>query len=84
MSGLGLWNLNKEPDKAKRPDMSGLGAGHVRQEPLETILGVGYVWPGDFDDKINFNLLHFTNSPNGSLLIVRSSLDSNKICNPQF
>jgi hypothetical protein len=43
MSELGLWNLNKEPNKAERPDMFGLGAGHVRPEPLETGLGAGYV-----------------------------------------
>jgi hypothetical protein len=35
MSGLGLWNPNKEPDKAERPDMSGLGVGHVRVSSLE-------------------------------------------------
>jgi hypothetical protein len=29
MSGLDLWNPDKEQDKAERPDMSGLGAGHV-------------------------------------------------------
>jgi hypothetical protein len=43
MSGLDLWNLDKEPDKADRPDMLGLGAGHVRPEPLESGLGDGYV-----------------------------------------
>jgi hypothetical protein len=45
MSGLGLWNSDKELDKAERPDMSGLEAGHVLLEPLETGLGAGYVWP---------------------------------------
>jgi hypothetical protein len=35
MSGLGLWNLDKEPDKAEKPDMSGLGAEHVRVRSLE-------------------------------------------------
>jgi hypothetical protein len=39
---------------------------------------------GDFGGKIDFDVLHFTNSPNTSSLIVRSSKDSNKICNPQF
>jgi hypothetical protein len=29
MSGLGLWNPDKEPDKPERPDKSGLGTGHV-------------------------------------------------------
>jgi hypothetical protein len=29
MSELGLWNPDKEPDKTDRPDMSGLGVGHV-------------------------------------------------------
>jgi hypothetical protein len=45
MSGLSLWNPTKESDKAQRLDMSGLGAGHVRPEPLKTSLGAGYVWP---------------------------------------
>jgi hypothetical protein len=30
MSGLGLWNPDKKPDKAERPDMFGLGARHVQ------------------------------------------------------
>jgi hypothetical protein len=34
---------------------------------------------GDFGGKIVFDVLHFTNSPNASPLIVRSSYDSNKI-----
>jgi hypothetical protein len=38
----------------------------------------------DFDGKIDFDVLYFTNSPNASPLIVRSSYDSNKIYNPQF
>jgi hypothetical protein len=45
MSGLGLWNPDKELDKAERPDMSRLGVGHVWLDPLETGLGAGYVWP---------------------------------------
>jgi hypothetical protein len=44
MSGLGLWNPDKEPSKAKRSDMSGLEARLVRPEPLETDIGAGYVW----------------------------------------
>jgi hypothetical protein len=43
MSELGLWNPEKELDKAEWPDMSGLEAGHVRPEPLESSLGAGYV-----------------------------------------
>jgi hypothetical protein len=35
MSGLDLWNQDKEPDKAERPDKSGLGAGHARVRSLE-------------------------------------------------
>jgi hypothetical protein len=42
MSGLGLWNSDKELDKveitwdkAERSDMSGLGAGHVWVSSLE-------------------------------------------------
>jgi hypothetical protein len=35
MSGLGLWNPDKESDKAEKPDMSGLGAEHVRVRSLE-------------------------------------------------
>jgi hypothetical protein len=38
MSGLGLWNLDKEPDKAKTADMPGMGAGHVRPKPLKSSL----------------------------------------------
>jgi hypothetical protein len=40
---------------------------------------------GDFGGKIDFDVLHFTNSPNASPLIVRSSYDLNKIklVNPQ-
>jgi hypothetical protein len=34
---------------------------------------------GDFGGKIDFDDLHFTNSPNAFPLIVRSSYDSNKI-----
>jgi hypothetical protein len=39
---------------------------------------------GDFGGKIDFDVLHFTNSPNASPLIVQSSWDSNKIYNSQF
>jgi hypothetical protein len=35
MFGLGPWNPDKEPDKAERLDMFGLGAGHVRVRSLE-------------------------------------------------
>jgi hypothetical protein len=38
----------------------------------------------DFGGKIDFDVLHFTNSANASSLIVRSFYDSNKIYNPQF
>jgi hypothetical protein len=41
--GLGLWNLDKELNKAERPDMFGLGAGHVQPKHLEIVLGAGYV-----------------------------------------
>jgi hypothetical protein len=36
MSGKCLWNLATEPDKAERPDMSGLGDRHVWPESLES------------------------------------------------
>jgi hypothetical protein len=36
MSGQRHWNLATESDKAERPDMSGLRAGHVRPESLES------------------------------------------------
>jgi hypothetical protein len=39
MSGLGLWNPDKEPDKAERSNMSGLGVVHVRVRFLELGLG---------------------------------------------
>jgi hypothetical protein len=35
ISGLGLWNPDKEPDKSEKSDMSGLGAGHVWVRSLE-------------------------------------------------
>jgi hypothetical protein len=34
MSGQSHWNLAIEPDKAERPDMSGMGARHLRPESL--------------------------------------------------
>jgi hypothetical protein len=43
MSELGLWNSDKESDKADRSNMSGLGDGDVWPEPLESALGAGYV-----------------------------------------
>jgi hypothetical protein len=46
MFRLGLWNSDKELDKAEQPNMFGLGAGHVWPEPLESGLGAGYVWHG--------------------------------------
>jgi hypothetical protein len=36
MSGQSHWNPATEPDKAERPDMSSLGAGHVRPESLKS------------------------------------------------
>jgi hypothetical protein len=36
MSSQGHWNSATESDKAERPDMSGLGAGHVWPESLES------------------------------------------------
>jgi hypothetical protein len=36
MSGQSHWNPATGPDKAERPDMSGLGAGHVQPESLES------------------------------------------------
>jgi hypothetical protein len=35
MSGHRLWNLAAKWDNAERPNMSGLGAGHVRPESRE-------------------------------------------------
>jgi hypothetical protein len=45
MSWKCLWNPVTEPNKAERPDMSSLGAGHVRPESLESDYEAGYVWP---------------------------------------
>jgi hypothetical protein len=51
MSGQSLWNpargggytrLTRE--KAERPDMSGLGARHVRPESLESSVEAGHIW----------------------------------------
>jgi hypothetical protein len=36
MSSQSHWNPATEPDKAEMPDMSGLGAGYVRPESLES------------------------------------------------
>jgi hypothetical protein len=36
MSGQSHWNSATELDKPERPDMSGMGAGHVRPESLES------------------------------------------------
>jgi hypothetical protein len=36
MSGKCLLNPATKPDKAEMPDMSGLGAGHVRPGSLES------------------------------------------------
>jgi hypothetical protein len=36
MSDQSHWNPAIEPNKAERPDMSGLGAEHVRPESLES------------------------------------------------
>jgi hypothetical protein len=65
MSELGLWNPDKEPDKAVRPDMSGMGPNMSSQslwklayEPDMSVL------IGDFGGKIYFDVLHFTNSSN--------------------
>jgi hypothetical protein len=68
MSGLGLWNLNKGPNKVERPDMSRLGLWNPdkTQRPDMSRLA------GDFGGKIDFDVLHFTNSPDVSPLIVRS------------
>jgi hypothetical protein len=43
MSEEHLWNLATESDKAERPNMSGLGAGHVWLESLESSNKAGYV-----------------------------------------
>jgi hypothetical protein len=54
--------------------MFGLGAEHVRQSSLESGQKPGYVrFSGNFGLEKVFNDLHFTNSPNTSPLIVRSS-----------
>jgi hypothetical protein len=58
--------------------MSGHSLWNLAQEP-----GMSSV-TGDFDGKIDFDILHFTNSANASPLIVQSFYDSNKIYNPQF
>jgi hypothetical protein len=49
MSGLGLWNPDKEPDKAEGTDMFGLGLWNLDKEPDKaerpdmSTLGVGHV-----------------------------------------
>jgi hypothetical protein len=54
MSGLGLWNLDKKPDKAERPNISRLGTnmseiGLWNPDKAERLnmsgMGVGHVWP---------------------------------------
>jgi hypothetical protein len=54
--------------------MSGLGAGHVRKGFLESSQKPGYAqFSGIFGLEIDFDDFHFTDSPNASPLIVRSS-----------
>jgi hypothetical protein len=58
----------------RSPDMSELGAGHVRQKPLEFGQKPGYVrFFENFGLEIDFDDLHFTNSPDASLMILWSS-----------
>jgi hypothetical protein len=61
--------------------MSGLGARHVWEmalwNPVRNPDKSGLTW--NFGDKIVFDDLHFTDSPNAPPLIVQSSWDSNKI-----
>jgi hypothetical protein len=55
-------------------------SGHVRFYLLEFGLETVYIRIfGKLDCKIFFNDLHFTNSPNASSLIVRSSYDTKNI-----
>jgi hypothetical protein len=52
MSGQSLWNLATGPDMAERPDMSSLGAGHVRGMPLESGLEAGHIRLPKLDSTI--------------------------------
>jgi hypothetical protein len=60
MSGLGNRNLAKKPNKA------GVTRDKAERPDMSGLTG-------DFGGKIDFDALHFTNSPNTSPLIVRSS-----------
>jgi hypothetical protein len=70
MSEKCLWNPAAEPDKAERPDMSGLLA---RVSGIRLGGRIYLAWHEFFGGMIDFDVLHFTNSPNESPLIVRSS-----------
>jgi hypothetical protein len=67
MSGKCLWNPATEPDKAERPDMFGQSLWNpAMRSDMFGLTGV-------FGGRIDFDVLHFTNSSNESSLIVRSS-----------
>jgi hypothetical protein len=54
--------------------MSRLGAGHVRQGSMEPVRNPDMsIFSGTFGSWIDFDDLHFTDSPNESPLILQSS-----------
>jgi hypothetical protein len=83
MSGKLLWNLDKGPDKSGQ-GLSRWGRSEAQTCPVwEPDMSKKPLWnpvcKSDMSDifvnfgwKIVFDVLHFTNSPNASLLIVRS------------
>jgi hypothetical protein len=87
MFRIAFWNPDKEPNKAGItqdkeeawtcpcwvPDMS----GHSLWNPAKVLDMSGLT--EDIYDKVVFDVLHFTNSPNAPPLIVRSCQESNKI-----
>jgi hypothetical protein len=67
MSGKCLWNPATKPDNAEGPDMSGQSLWNLAMRPdMSSLTGV-------FGGRIDFDVLHFTNSANESPLVVRSS-----------
>jgi hypothetical protein len=67
MFGKWLWNPATEPDKSKGPNMYSQSLWNLAMRPdMSGLTGV-------FGGRIDFDVLHFNNSPIESLMIVRSS-----------
>jgi hypothetical protein len=86
MFSFAYWNPTMDPDKFgglrkfEWPKHVWVGAGHVLFCLLKPSQEMDMSeFSGELDSKKFFDDLHFTNSPNVSPLIVRSSWETNKI-----